>query len=124
MGLDRTIRFVPNPLPSWEAIRGELARVGIAASLRMIDGLPAFPDERPDESWQELRVGFLAGMVTLRRGGDHLSCIVWGNADSSLKQSWDALCWACAAAGGGTIDTIDGPATAVEFGRSAGLFTA
>lgn len=121
MGLDRTIRFAAPQVPSWESIRDELDRIGIAAPLRMIDGLPAFPDETPDAAWKELRIGFPAGMVTLRRGPNHLSCVVWGNAEPPLKQAWDALCWACAAAGGGTLDFPEGPLSAEAFGHSVGL---
>ena len=121
MGLDRTIRFASGGAPNWEAVVAQLRRVGLEASLRMIDGLPAFPDELPEETWEELRVGFAAGMVTLRSGPDHLSCVVWGNAEGPLKQSWDALCWACASACGGKIESPAGPVSADEFARAAGL---
>jgi len=121
MGLDRTIHFGSAEAPTWEAIRGELHRAGIEVSLCMIDGLPAFPDETPEATWKELRVGFPAGMVTLRRGPNQFSCIVWGNAEGPLKLAWNALCWACGSACGGTMETPEGPQTASEFGRSAGL---
>lgn len=121
MGLDRTIRF-PADAPSWEGIRTELARIGVDASVRMIDGLPAFPDELPEASWKELRLGFAAGMVTLHRSANQFSCIVWGNAEPALRWAWDALCWACAAASGGTIETPEGSQGAEAFGRSVGLF--
>jgi hypothetical protein len=121
MGLDRAIRFLSGQTPSWEAIRASLLRIGEDASLRMIDGLPAFPDETPEDGWKELRVGMTAGMVTLRRVPDALACVVWGNAEGPLRAAWDKLCWACAAAGVGTIDTPSGPHSADEFARSAGL---
>ena len=70
----------------------------------MIDGLPAFPDEVPEAGWKELRVGFSSGMVTLRRGPNHLACVVWGNADGELLQCWESLAMACASAGDGTIE--------------------
>lgn len=121
MGLDRTIRFPTGRTPSWGAIRAALHRVGEVVSLRMIDGLPAFPDETPGDGWKELRIGLSAGMITLRRGPDALTCVVWGNAEGPLRTAWDRLCWACAAAGGGTIDTPSGPLNADEFARSGGL---
>ena len=121
MGLDRTIRFPAGDPPAWEAVRGQLARLGEAAPLRMIDGLPAFPDEEPEAGWNELRVGFPAGMVTLRRVPAGLSCVVWGNADDALRAGWDRLCWAAAAAGGGWIETPSGPQTADEFALTAGI---
>lgn len=97
MGRERIIRFESEP-PSWNAIRDELSRAGHTTTLRMIDGLPAFPDESPEAGWKELRIGFPAGMVTLRRGADHLACVVWGNADAALLDSWNALVDACAVA--------------------------
>src|SRR5436305_399952 len=110
MGLDRTIRFPSAETPSWEAIRTHLARVGESAPLRMIDGLPAFPDETPEPTWKELRVGTAGGMVTVRRGPGVLTCVVWGNADAALDAAWAKVVWACAAAGGARTETPAGPA--------------
>jgi hypothetical protein len=121
MGLDRAIRFPTCETPSWDAIRAQLARVGEAAALRMIDGMPAFPDETPDPNWKELRIGTASGMVTVRRAPGVLTCVVWGNADAALNAAWSKVVWACAAAGGGTIDAPTGPASAAEFAHSAGL---
>jgi len=121
MGLDRTVRFASGETPSWEAIRTQLARIGEVAALRMIDGMPAFPDETPEPAWKELRIGTAAGMVTIRRGSDALTCVVWGNADAALHAAWAKVIWACAAAGTGMIDTPAGPVSADEFAQSAGL---
>src|SRR5262245_23108650 len=121
MGMDRTIRFSDCEPPSWDAIRAQLLRTGEDAALRMIDGMPAFPDETPDPGWRELRVGTTAGMVTVRRRPDSLSCVVWGNADSALTASWHKVIWACAAAGAGTVETPSGPLPAAEFAASVGL---
>ena len=120
MGMDRTILYPANSLPSWEAIREQLHRVGEAGTIRMIDGLPAFPDESPEPGWKEIRVGLSAGMVTLRAGSDRLVSVVWGNADAALRAAWDKLCWA-AAAPGGLIETPAGAVDAAEFARSVGL---
>ena len=124
MGLDCTVRFPTGVVPAWDVIKGQLARVGELAPLRMIDGQPAFPDESPEEGWRELRVGFSAGMVTLRRGPDSLSCVVWSNADATLLAARDKVAWACAAAGGGTVISPEGEASAEEFARLRGLSTA
>lgn len=121
MGLDRTIRFPVGDPPAWDAIRDQLARVGVAAPLRMIDGLPAFPDESPEPGWNELRLGLPAGMVTLRRTPAGYSCVVWGNADPALVSGWSTLCWAVAAAGDGLIETPAGPKSATDFAREAGI---
>jgi hypothetical protein len=120
MGMDRAIHFRSIPIPTWDEIATNLKRLGEVPALRMIDGLPAFPDETPEPTWNELRVGFAAGMVTLRRTPAGLSCVVWGNADDALRAAWDKLTWACAA-GGGVIETTSGSLTAADFAASAGL---
>jgi hypothetical protein len=120
MGLDRTIRFPIDETPSWEAIRSTLARIGASAALRMIDGLPALPDESPEASWKELRLGAGAGMVTIRRGTGTLACVIWGNADSELRLLWEKVIWACAKAGDGVIESPDGPISPEQFSQIAG----
>jgi hypothetical protein len=124
MGLDCTIRFHTGSVPVWDAIRSQLARLGEPVQLRMIDGLPAFPDESPADGWREVRVGFAAGMVTVRREADSLTCVVWSNADPALLAARDRVAWACAAAGQGTILTPAGEVTADEFARQCGIESA
>ena len=121
MGVDCTIRFPAGSVPAWDSVKSRLTRIGEAAPLRMIDGLPAFPDETPDEGWSELRIGFASGMVTLRKGAESLTCVVWGNADSTLFAARDLLAWACAAAGSGVIVTPSGEVPAPEFARLSGI---
>lgn len=121
MGMDRTIRFSSGEPPPWNTIRDQLRRVGEEATIRMIDGMPAFPDETPDPSWRELRIGTAAGMVTVRHRHDSLSCVVWGSADSALIAAWHKVIWACAAAGPGTVETPSGPLPAAEFAATVGL---
>jgi len=120
MGLDRTVRF-PGGVPAWDAIKSQLARVGEPAPLRMIDGQPAFPDESPEANWRELRIGVATGMVTLRRGSDALTCVVWGNADAALLAALDRVLWACAAAGSGVIDTPSGSVSAENFAQLSNI---
>jgi hypothetical protein len=121
MGLDRVVRFPIGETPSWDAIRQQLSRVGESPALRLIDGLPAFPDESPSADWKELRISTTAGMVTIRRNADSLACVVWDNADSALEAAWSRVIWACAAAGDGLIDCSQGPVTADDFARSSAL---
>jgi hypothetical protein len=121
MGMQRTVRFDPGLVPAWDAVRGQLARLGVSAAVKMIDNLPAFPDESPDPGWQELRVGTPNGMVTLRAAPGALTSVVWGNAGDALRSDWDALCWACAAAGAGRVETADGPQSADSFAHLTGL---
>lgn len=124
MGLDRTVRFPTEATPSWEAIRTHLQQVGESGQLRMIDGLPAFPDEEPADTWSELRVGTAAGMVTVRRRPGALVCVTWGNSDPALGAALGKVAWACAAAGAGTIETPTGPVSAVEFAATEGIVSA
>lgn len=106
MGISRTIQFHAGSIPAWSVISAHLCANGEPPTLRMIDNLPAFPDEVPPENWRELRLSTLAGMVTIRRAGtDSLQCVVWGNADSALLVSLDKIVSACAVAGNGTIRT-------------------
>jgi hypothetical protein len=123
MGLDCTARF-SGAIPAWEAIQGQLARVGEAAPIRMIDSLPAFPDESPGADWRELRVGVAGGMVTIRRTSDSLTCIVWGNADPALLAARDRIVWACASAGAGLIDTPSGSLSPDKFAQVASIHPA
>jgi hypothetical protein len=121
MGLDRSVRFPTNETPDWASIRAQLARVGESGQLRMIEGLPAFPDEEPPADWHEVRVGTAAGMVTVRRSPGVLTCVVWGDADPALNAAWAKVIWACAAAGGGTVDAPAGGIAAGDFARDADL---
>ena len=89
MGLERTIPAT-RPL-EWPRLVARLKEFGEAPILRMIDGLPAFPDEEPTSDWRELRVGLAGGMVTLRRTSEGYSCVTWGTADPVLQSSADAL---------------------------------
>jgi len=103
MGMQRAIRFAAAE-PAWPAVTAALRALGERPILRMIDGLPAFPDEEPADGWRELRVSVSGGMVTLRRGAGEWACVVWGNADDALVRGWDACCQAVARAGNGVID--------------------
>ena len=121
MGQDRTVRFRAGHVPAWDAIKQRLFRVGEPGTLRMIDGLPAFPDETPEPGWNEVRVAAGGPKLTVRRGSDSLACVVWGNADAALLASWNNFVWACAAAGEGVVLTETGAMSADEFARFAGV---
>jgi hypothetical protein len=121
MGTELVVAFGPSGPPGWDAVRAALRADGRAAELRMIDGLPAFPDEEPPVDWRELRVTLGNGMVTVRRDGAALRCVVWGNADEALRRDWEAVAWACAVAGGGTIRLPDGEFDAVAFRAARGI---
>jgi hypothetical protein len=72
----------------------ELRTLGEEPILRMIDGLPALPDEQPSDTWQELRITVTGGMVTIRRGPSAWTCVVLGNANAEQLRSLDQCCTA------------------------------
>src|SRR5437763_2736387 len=119
MGVERTATFAAGAVLRWPALVQRMAGRGIPMQMRMIDGLPAFPDEEPPVEWRELRVGGDAGMVTLRRTPEGVSCVTWGSAEGGLRRLWDAVAWALADVGGGRVVTPDGPLAADEFARRA-----
>jgi hypothetical protein len=104
MGAERRVEF-PTPVAlNWPGVVAGLTARGLAPTLRMIDGLPAFPDEVPAGEWRELRLGFAAGMVTLRHAGPRsLACVVWGTADAGLLAARDALAEVVADLAGGRV---------------------
>lgn len=98
MGVERTVEL-PNGIPNWPTVAAILKQGGETPIIRMIDGLPAFPDEQPEESWQELRVSLSGGMITMRRGTNLVKCVTWGTGDPALEQSCQQLVEAWTKAG-------------------------
>ncbi len=122
MGMEQTVTFPAGAPPSWSAARDLLASRGFPMQVRMIDGELAFPDEEPPENWRELRVATPNGMmVAVKREGDRIVLVVWGNADARLVQAWNALTWAFAVSGDGTIHTADGVQSTAEYGSRLDL---
>jgi hypothetical protein len=105
VGAERVIHFQAGSSPGWPEIAAKLAAGGESPILRMIDGLPAFPDEVPDPAWKELRVGLAGGMVTLRREADTIRFVIWGSDDPPLRAALDACVRAVVSAGGGILDS-------------------
>jgi hypothetical protein len=77
--------------PDWSTIRARIAACGVALQMRMIDNMPAFPDEGPEPNWQELRVSLGHGMITIRREPGRFRVIVWGNADPETVRDQELL---------------------------------
>jgi hypothetical protein len=106
MGVQRIVTF-PAGEPAWAAVAAKLATAGESPPLRMIDGLPAFPDEQPDAGWRELRLGFAAGMVTVARTPAEWRFTVWGTDDPALLAALEA-CVSAATAAAGLANPPDG----------------
>lgn len=94
MGMTKSVTF-SDKAPAWSSVRERLTNLGHVPQMRMIDGMPAFPDEDPPEDWKEIRVSFGAGMVTIRADGPTWSFVVWGNSDEATLAHQDMLMRAC-----------------------------
>lgn len=121
MGQAQVIIFPDNHCPSWEAIRDQVISNGTHVHLRMIDGLPAFPNESPGSKWQELRVLIGNAMFTLRRIPGGIECVSWSDLDNSALVARHRLIWACAAAGNGRVKTLHGDLGAEDFAKTCGI---
>ena len=121
MGMDQTVAFAGRPIPLYTAVRDFLAQRCFLLQMGMIDGQLAFPDELPEENWRELRLRTPQGMVTVRRDGERLIFVTWGNADAAMRQAWNALVWAFAAVGGGRVETPEGAIDAADYANRAEL---
>lgn len=108
MGMEQTVSFAGTTIPAYSAVRDFLGHHDFPLQMGMIDGQLAFPDEMPEASWRELRLRTPHGMVTLRRDGERLVFVIWGNADAAMRQAWNALVWAFAEVGGGRVETSEG----------------
>ncbi|MBX7104632.1 MAG: hypothetical protein K1X57_11160 [Gemmataceae bacterium] len=89
MGMEIEVRCAA--LPDWATLAARLRAAGLAPALRMIDGMPAFPDEEPPAEWQELRVTLPAGMVTIRRMPDGVRLVTWGDVGADMIAQRDTL---------------------------------
>ena len=115
MGMDLRVSFGDKETPTWPAVAAAMQARGWAVTMRMIDNELAFPDEVPPDAWRELRVGADGAMVTVRRAGDGVTLVAWGNADAAQRRLWHRLAWGFATAGGGVVVTDAGTRTAAEF---------
>jgi len=122
MGMEQRVEFGAAGCPPWPKVAALLAEHSFAVQVRMIDAELAFPDEAPPEEWRELRIGTPGGMITILRESNAVRLVTWGNADAVMRQGWNALTWAFAEAGAGTVITETGPATAEEFRQRIGIF--
>lgn len=120
MGVEQIVHFPEAArFPPWSSVKRRLEQAGFPVQVRMIDGELSFPDEEPPEPWRELRIATPAGMITARRAAERLLLIVWGNADEPLLAARNALAWAFAADGGGTIEEAGARLAPDQFRQQA-----
>jgi hypothetical protein len=83
MGLEVT---VDGARPLAEA----LARVP-GASIVMIDGALVMPGAAPPATWSDVRVKTPAGTFALKRRGDSVGIVAFGNADAAARAMQEQL---------------------------------
>jgi hypothetical protein len=79
------------------------AAAELAMALRMVDNLPAFPNEPVPEDFSEIRLAAEGGMISVRNQADGLVLVVWGNADESLRKALVRLAARLAELGAGKV---------------------
>jgi hypothetical protein len=121
MGMEQKVTFGIQGCPTWSALDSLLKQHGYPVQMRMIDGQLAFPDETPADDWHELRLGTPGGMITVRRLGNEILLVTWGNADEAMRQAWNALTWAFAEAGQGQVVHEGAALSAAEYRQRAAL---
>ena len=121
MGMEQTVSFAGNSVPAYGAVCDFLGQRGFALQMGMIDGQLAFPDELPHDDWLELRLRTPQGMVTVRREGQRLTFVTWGNADAAARQAWNALTWAFAELGDGRVESPEGSFDAATYRKRVEL---
>jgi hypothetical protein len=89
--------------------RGKIDTASVIAGLqdpwqlRLVDGLPAFPNESVPEEFQEIRLALNGCMVTLIAGESGLKLVTWSSIDPMFKQAVDRLAEGLASAGDGSV---------------------
>ena len=121
MGMEQRVHFGAAGCPAWAAIAELLARSNFPVQIRMIDGELALPDEVPPVDWGELRIGTPGGMITVRRTGEGVELVIWGNADPAMRLAWNALTLAFAQCSLGSVLTAEGMLSAEEYRRRESL---
>ncbi|HEX8952583.1 MAG TPA: hypothetical protein VF945_12095 [Polyangia bacterium] len=81
MGLELT---VDGARPLGEAL-ARLAAGGAPSSIVMIDGALVMPNATPPAAWSDVRLKTPAGTFALKRRGDGVSVVAFGNADAAAQ---------------------------------------
>jgi hypothetical protein len=67
-----------------ELLLQRLEQAGAPAQIVMIDGALTMPGARAPRDWGDVRVRTPGGTLALKRDGDRVAVVVFGNADEAL----------------------------------------
>jgi hypothetical protein len=87
MGFELT---VDEARPLAEALQ-RLAGDNVPTSVVMIDGALVMPGAAPPASWSDVRVKTPAGTFALKRRGDAVGIVAFGNADEAARAMQEKL---------------------------------
>jgi hypothetical protein len=79
MGLEVT---VDGARPLGELLE-RLAQAGTPSTIVMVDGALVMPNAAPPTRWTDVRLKTPAGTLALKRRGDAVAVVVFGNADAA-----------------------------------------
>lgn len=95
---------------TWSIVNlGKIDAAGVISGLkdpwqlRLVDGLPAFPNEAVPEEFREIRLALNSGMVTIITEEFGLKLVTWSSIDQPFRQAVDRLAEGLASAGQGSV---------------------
>ncbi len=87
VGQETTVRSARSLGEALKALAGD----GAPCQIAMVDGQLVHPSATPPAVWAEVRLRTAAGMITLRRRGDEVSVVTFGNAAAEVLQMRDRI---------------------------------
>lgn len=90
-------------IPGCEPGNVRVVAKDLGMALRLVENMPAFPDEEIPEEFSEIRLGSDGGMISVRNQPGALVLVVWGNAEESLCQALVKMAGGLAARGAGIV---------------------
>lgn len=90
-------------IPGCEPGNVRVVAKDLGMALRLVENMPAFPDEEIPEEFSEIRLGSEGGMISVRSQPGALVLVVWGNADDPLCQALVKLAGCLATRGAGKV---------------------
>jgi len=81
-----------------------LASVSDSWCLRLVDGLPAFPDEAVPEEFNEIRLGLGGNMVTIKAVASGLNLVTWSGISIEFHDAVTRLAKALASEVNGRVE--------------------